>query len=136
MQIFRENIFFFVKEFFLVNIKCFLRNITTGFTTQNTNQNTPIIFSILSILLSICCCRLVVYYLTKPLLNLVSASQRTSTWRFYNTKFVVAVWKFCLVFLKLYFRSSPCNFPFVSLISSKPKQIRIKKVVNKRRKKN
>ena len=37
--------------------------------------------------------------------------------------------------LKLYFRSFPYSFPFVSLISLKPKQIRIKKTVNKRRKK-
>ena len=52
---------------------CFLRNITKDL-TRATMQNTSH-FGIFSIILSICCCYLVVYYLTKHLWNCVSASQ-------------------------------------------------------------
>ena len=42
-------------------------------------------------------------------------------------------------FFELYFRTGqryPHSFPFISLVSSKPKQIRIKKILNTKMKKN
>ena len=65
----------FVIEFFLVNsfISVFL-----GILRQVSQQlpcKTQLSFGISLIILSICCCHFVVYYLTKPLWNCVSASR-------------------------------------------------------------
>ena len=105
------------KEFFLVNsfIGVFL-----GILRQVSEQlprETSLIFGIFSIILSICCCHLVVCYLTKPLWNCLSANQIFCSWfcslslplsawlnmyrtficRFHMTKFLGAVWKFSLI---------------------------------------
>ena len=64
-----------VKEFVLVNSFIgFLWEIFRKF-SQQLPRKTPLIFGISSIILSICCCHLVVYYPTKRLWNYVSASQ-------------------------------------------------------------
>ena len=113
LQTFRESTCL-VKEFFLVNpfIGFFLKNITTIFITV-----TSLILGIFFIILSICCCYLVVYYLTKTLWNCASTSQiccsgrcrlslslsvwpnmyRVLIWRFHMIIPAGAVWKFSLV---------------------------------------
>ena len=64
-----------VKEFVLVNFFIgFLWEIWRKF-SQQLPRKTPLIFGISSIILSICCCHLVVYYPTNPLWNYVSASR-------------------------------------------------------------
>ena len=73
LQTFRKSICF-VKEVFLVNS---FTGVFWGILRQVFQQlpaKNPIIFGIFSIILSICCCHLVVYYLTKPLWNCVSPS--------------------------------------------------------------
>ena len=104
-----------VKEFFLVNsfIGVFLRILLQAW--QQLPRKAPLIFGTFFIILSICCCHLIVSYLTKPLSNCVSASQiycfwccslslsvwinmkRTLICRFYRAIFVGEVWKFRLV---------------------------------------
>ena len=116
LQAFRKSICL-VKEF-LVNpfIGVFwgiLRQVS-----QQLFHKTPLIFGIFFFILSVCCCYLVVYELTKPPWNYVSASQiycsrccslyfslliwpnmyRISICRFHITIFAGAVWKFSLVF--------------------------------------
>ena len=117
LQPFRKNICLF-KEFFLVNsfIGAFWRMLRQVY--QQLSYKTLLTFGIFSIMLSICCCHLVVYYLTKPVWNCVNASQiccpscyslslslsvwlnmqRILIWRFHMTIFVGTLWKSCLVF--------------------------------------
>ena len=62
------------KELFLVN---FVIGVFRGILWQVSQQvprKIPLIFGIFSIILTICCCHLVVYYLTKPIWIWVSAS--------------------------------------------------------------
>ena len=110
---------------------------------QGVSQHLPSkmqpIFGISSIKLSICCCHLVVYYLTKPLWNCVSAIVLQPVFAIvsmtqYVENFNLQIprnhifqrsLKIQFRSLKLYFRigrSSWYNFPFVSLVCSKPKQ--------------
>ena len=117
----------------------------TSFTTVT--RKAPLIFGIFFIVLSICCCHLVVYYLTKPLWNYVSASRiccsgccslslSLSVWlnmkktlicRFHMIIFFGAVWKFNLVLWSYIVEKSLCKFSFVKTII-----YMYKKIVNKR----
>ena len=73
LQTFRKSISL-VKEFFLLNpFICVFWGILRKI-WQQLPCKIPLIFGIFSIILSICCCYLVVYYLTKHLWNCVSAS--------------------------------------------------------------
>ena len=91
--------------------------------SQQLPRKTLLIFGIFSIILCICFCHLVAYYLTKPLWNcfhlcrydpICSEFQSAgSIWQFLSTL------KIHSSSLKLYFRtewSSPYNFFFVTLV--------------------
>ena len=112
--------------------RCFLRNIMKSF-TEVILQNT-IIVGIFSIILSICYCHLVVYYLTKPLWSCVSpfavrdavACLVIVSMTQYVENFNLHIPHDCIcqrslkihsLSLKLYFRtgqSTPYSFPLVS----------------------
>ena len=74
LQTFRKSICL-VKEIILVNpFICVFWGILRQ-VSQYLPRKTPPIFVIFPIILWICCCHLVVYYLTKPFWNCVSKSQ-------------------------------------------------------------
>ena len=109
----------------------------------------PLSFAISSIVLSISCCHLVVYYPTKPLWNCVSASQICCS-GCCSLSLLLSVWLYVENFnlpiphdhicrcsleiqccsLKLHFRTD--RSLYISLVSSKPKQVCIKKLSWKR----
>ena len=146
LQVFRKTICL-VKEFYLVNsfIGVFLKNITTSFTAVTLQNITH--FWYFFIILSVCCFHLFLYYLTTPLWNCVSASQICWS-RCYVENFNLQIphhhfcWRSLKIqcrSLKVFYRndrSSPYNFIYVNLVSAKPKQIHIKKLLIKGCKKN
>ena len=74
LQTFRKYIclvieFYFINSFIVVFWRI-LRQVS-----QLLPRKAPLIFRIFSVILSICCCYLVVYYLTKPLWYCVRASE-------------------------------------------------------------
>ena len=106
-----------VKELFTVNPFKGISWETLRQVSQQLPRKIPLTFGIFSVILSICCCNLIVYYLPKSLWNRVSVSQiccwgcctlflSFSVWpniyrilicRFHIRIFVGAVWKVILV---------------------------------------
>ena len=126
-----------VREFFPVN---FFIGVSWGILRQVSQTVTSLIFGSSSIILSICCCHLVFYHITKSLQTCLCASQICCFQMLYRVFVIVSMNQYVESFnlliphdhicryslkiqshvLKLYFRtgpSSPFSFPFVSLVS-------------------